>query len=189
MKNKILSVLSTALISIPLLAGCGKAPATIDAPAAAMLDAPASEEDGVARVGFEEDDLVSALKVGRYYLETENGLDSERYIEVFEGDLIQFVGIEEKSDPDDPWVYDWSSEPVKYKLSENIPFVAIDSGYSLDDDIQIGVDYLDENTLCTGICAEGIDGVKDYSTESEKETREAQGVLNEVKAHFVFSDL
>lgn len=138
-------------------------------------------------VGYEMSDLISEFKVGRYYLETTDGYDPDCYIEIFDGNKIQFFGTEQKDSFDNGNYYDWNSAPVEYKILDKIPFIAINDAWNtLYDDnggSHLGILYTDENTLCIGVNAEEFPDAKDYSRDVDKEENEKHGI---VFGHFVF---
>ena len=143
----------------------------------------------VYTIGYEMSDIISELKVGRYYLETTDGYDPTCYIEVFDDNKLQFFGIETKTDFDNGNYYDWSGAPVEYRLMEKIPFIAVNDAWdSLNGDhsegfVLMGIVYEDEDTLCWSVKKDEYPNAKDYSREADKEESEREGV---VYAHFVF---
>ncbi len=179
LNTKITAVLCLTSMMLLPLTGCSGSAGTAHA-----VIADDSASDDVVRIGFEEDDILTELKVGRYYLETNSGINRDVFIEVLDGNLIQFFGIERKSTPDEVAIYDWNTEPVEYKLRENTPFISIYSGHSLDDDIQIGIGYIDENTLCATMQADEFDDIKDNTPDNQKEGLYPH---NSLIAHFIYT--
>lgn len=141
-------------------------------------------------VGYEMSDVISEFKVGRYYLETTDGYNTDCYIEIFDGNKIQFFGIEQKESFDNGNYYDWNSAPVEYRIDDRIPFIAINDAWnSLYDDnggSHLGIQYTDENTLCTSVNVEKFPDAKDYSRDVDKEENEKHGII---LGHFVYQPL
>lgn len=150
----------------------------------------------VYRIGFEESDIISELKVGRYYLETVDGYDMDCYIEVFDNYTLQIFGIEKKDDFGNGNYTDWNSAPVKYGLLKDMPGICLNdawdslSDYLYDDrfffmpkDVDkrkydhlkepgfTGIDYEDENTLVLSTKRDEHPNAKDYTKDNAKESR------------------
>ena len=143
----------------------------------------------VYRIGFEESDLVTELKVGRYYLETVDGYAEDCYIEVFDDNKLQFFGIERKESFENGNSVDWNSSPVEYKIVEKIPFIAVnDSWDTLNSDNSdvgafLGIIYEDENTLVWNVNADEYPNAKNHTREEDKEDLDTHGLIC---AHFVY---
>lgn len=177
--NRKINLLICSALAVSMLAGCGD---STNAAIAIMTGDNISDE--VVRVGFEEEDIITELKIGKYYLETNSGIDRDIYIEIFEGNLIQFFGIERKSDDTDFRTYDWNTAPVEYKLSDIMPSIYIYTGCSFDDGIQLGIEYCDENTLSMTMQSDEADDIKDYTPDDQKEQLASH---NSIIAHFVYT--
>ena len=141
----------------------------------------------VYTIGYNMSDIVTELKVGRYYLETVDGYDADCYIEVYGDNTLQFFGIEQKDNLGDGNYYDWNSAPVEYRLMEKIPFIRLnDARDSLhkDDNIGgIGIEYRGENTLWVNVNSDEHPDAKDYTPE---EYRDTFSIHNTVRGHFVY---
>lgn len=136
----------------------------------------------------DEQVVLTELKVGKYYLETTDGLDPERYIDVIDTNTLQIVGIPSSGEFSTGISYDWNV-PVEYKLCEKIPFVQVYSGKPLDEnnDITIGLSYLDENTFLQTVNTDEITNAIDYSSEEQKEDNIAFN-RHIALAHMVYSE-
>lgn len=143
----------------------------------------------VYRIGFEESDLITELKVGHYYLETVDGYSDDCYIEVFEDNKLQFFGIDRKEVFENGNSVDWNTAPVEYRIMENIPFIAVNDAWNtLNNDNSdigafLGITYEDENTLVWNVDAEKYPNAKNYAREENKDDFDEHGIIC---AHFVF---
>lgn len=145
----------------------------------------------VYRIGFDESDLITELKAGRYYLETVDGYSDECYIEVFEDNKLQFFGIDSKEVFENGNSVDWNTAPVEYKVMENIPFIAVNDAWNtLNNNVEggafLGIIYEDENTLVWNVDAEKYPNAKDYTREEKEDSFDEHGIIC---AHFVFEQL
>ena len=146
----------------------------------------------VYTIGYEMSDIISELKVGRYYLETVDGFNTDCYIEVFKDNKLQFFGIETKKVFENGNSVDWSTAPVDYKLMKNIPFIALNDAWDTlnngpnDGGGLLGIIYEDENTLCWNIYVEEYPNAKNYTRETDKENYAMQGI---VYSHFVYEPI
>ena len=142
----------------------------------------------VFRIGFEENDLITELKIGRYYLETVDGFDIDCYIEVYGNNTLQFFGIEQKGDLGNGNYYDWNSAPVEYKIMDKIPFIAINDAQNTlgEGGADIGIEYRGENILWVNVMLDEHPDAKDYTPEEYRGTFVTN---NTVRGHFVYEPM
>ncbi len=134
----------------------------------------------------EEEELVPYVpKVGRYYLELENGLDKSEYIEIFDDETIQ-VMLDHVKGEETLSSGKTLDERQKYTINQNPLFsLIIINDYISGIDSAIGV--VDENTLDYTMPGESRQkGVIDYNKDIE--TGEYKYQENIVIAHFIYSE-
>ncbi len=146
----------------------------------------------VYRIGFKESDLITELKVGRYYLETVDGYADDCYIEVFDDNTLQFFGFERKETFENGNAVDWNTAPVEYKIMDNIPFIAVNDAWDTlkndnsDIGAYLGIIYEDENTLVWNVNADEYPNAKNYTREEGQEELDTHGIIC---AHFVYKSI
>ncbi len=138
--------------------------------------------------------IIDNLKVGKYYLLREYGLDENCYIEVFANSTLQFVGIENKEEAtdNDPRYFNWN-EPTPYQMYDFTPFVGIAAYgceiYGAENGISYntGITYTDENTLESTLPMDGYEDVVNfyqYANDPDNFMYDS----NVLTAHFIFSE-
>lgn len=139
--------------------------------------------------------IIDNLKVGKYYLLRDYGLDQKCYIEVFDDNTLQFVGIDHREDAtdNDPRHYNWN-EPTPYQMYDFTPFVGI-AVYGCEiygdekDDISynMGITYTDENTLESTLPMEEFEDVVNFYRLANDPDNFMYNP-NTLTAHFIFSE-
>lgn len=110
---------------------------------------------GIISFGETAENRVTALKVGKYYLELEDGCAQNEYIEIFDDGTIQFVGDywEETEDPEEKINCDVWTTRQYYVIKDDDPnqtFVAVTNIENFDFyemGFATGVTMYDENTF------------------------------------------